>query len=65
VWYWVRGRALAKTIREAWFSYDAARYLELPFDFLSSPNLERLRKEQSDITLRRKPIAAVVAAHRT
>jgi hypothetical protein len=51
VWYWARGRALAKADPwSAWYSYEAARYLLLPVDFLSSPNLERLRKEQSDIT---------------
>ncbi len=50
VWYWARGRELAATDPwSAWFSYDAARYLLLPVDFLSSPNLEKLRKEQSDI----------------
>ncbi len=47
VWYWVRGRALAKADPwSAWFSYDAARFLLLPVDFLSSPNLEKLRQEQ-------------------
>jgi hypothetical protein len=47
VWYWVRGRALAKADPwSAWYSYDAARYLLLPVDFLSSPNLEKLRQEQ-------------------
>jgi hypothetical protein len=51
VWYWVRGREIAKTDPwSAWFSYETARYLLLPVDFLSSPNLEKLRKEQSDIT---------------
>jgi len=51
VWYWVRGRALAKDDPwSAWYSYDAARYLLLPVDFISSPNLDKLRKEQSDIT---------------
>ncbi|MGD0478797.1 MAG: hypothetical protein ABSA42_01425 [Terracidiphilus sp.] len=48
VWYWVRGRALAKADPwSAWYSYDAARYLLLPVDFLSSPNLEKLRQEQA------------------
>ncbi len=48
VWYWVRGRALAKADPwSAWFSYDAARYLLLPVDFLSSPNLEKLHQEQA------------------
>ena len=51
VWYWVRGRALAKADPwSAWYSYDAARYLLLPVDFLSSPNLEKLRQEQALIT---------------
>lgn len=50
VWYWVRGRELAKVDPwSAWYSYDAARYLELPFDFVSSPNLEKLRQEQAQI----------------
>jgi hypothetical protein len=51
VWYWARGRELAKPDPwGAWFSYDAARYLELPFDFISSPNLDKLRQEQAMIT---------------
>lgn len=51
VWYWVRGRGLAKADPwSAWYSYEAAHYLLLPVDFLSSPNLDKLRKEQSDIT---------------
>ncbi len=50
VWYWARGRELAKADPwSAWFSYDAARYLELPFDFISSPNLDKLRQEQAQI----------------
>ena len=48
VWYWARGRELAKADPwSAWFSYEAARYLLLPVDFLSSPNLEKLRQEQA------------------
>jgi hypothetical protein len=51
VWYWTRGRALAKADPwSAWFSYDAARYLLLPVDFLSSPNLDKLHQEQALIT---------------
>jgi hypothetical protein len=47
VWYWTRGRELAKSDPwSAWFSYDAARYLLLPVDFVSSPNLDKLRREQ-------------------
>jgi hypothetical protein len=51
VWYWARGRELAKPDPwSAWFSYDAARYLLLPVDFISSPNLDKLRQEQALIT---------------
>ena len=49
-WYWKRARALAKADPwSAWYSYDAAAYLLLPVDILSSPNLEKLRQEQSQI----------------
>jgi hypothetical protein len=49
VWYWTRARELAgkKAVWPAWFSYDAARWLLLPVDFLSSPHLEKLNREQS------------------
>ena len=51
VWYWQRARELAKTDPwSGWFSYDAARYLLLPVDFLVSPNLQKLHQEQSLIT---------------
>jgi hypothetical protein len=51
VWYWARGRALAKADPwSAWYSYEAARFLLLPVDFLSSPNLDKLRQEQAQIT---------------
>lgn len=51
VWYWSRGRALAHTDPwSAWYSYEAAHYLLIPIDFLSSPNLEKLRQEQAQIT---------------
>lgn len=50
VWYWSRARGLAKVDPwSAWYSYDAARFLLLPVSFISSPNLEKLQKEQSDI----------------
>jgi len=51
VWYWTRARQLAATDPwSAWFSYDEARYLLLPVDFLVSPNLDKLRKEQAGIS---------------
>ena len=50
VWYWTRARGLAKVDPwSAWYSYDAARYLLLPIDFISSPNLEKLQQEQAQI----------------
>jgi hypothetical protein len=51
VWYWRRARELAakKAAWSAWFSYDAARWLLIPVDFLSSPHLEKLNKEQADL----------------
>ena len=50
VWYWSRARGLAKVDPwSAWYSYDAARYLLLPLDFISSPNLEKLQQEQTQI----------------
>jgi hypothetical protein len=51
VWYWARGRELAKADPwSAWYSYDAARFLLLPVDFLTSPNLDKLHQEQALIT---------------
>lgn len=52
VWYWRHARELATRKAEwsAWFSYDAARWLLLPVDFLSSPHLEKLNKEQSQLS---------------
>ncbi|HWA95923.1 MAG TPA: hypothetical protein VG844_15075 [Terracidiphilus sp.] len=51
VWYWTRARALAANNQSwsAWYSYDYARYMLVPVDFLSSPNLDKLNQEQSDI----------------
>jgi hypothetical protein len=50
VWFWARGRQMAKDDPwSAWYSYDAARYLLLPVDFLSSPNLDKLHQEQTQI----------------
>jgi hypothetical protein len=55
VWYWTRARELARTESSkndpwsAWFSYEAARALLLPVDFLASPNLEKLTQEQAQI----------------
>jgi len=53
VWFWSRARELMKADQPAtnswpaWFSYEAARYLSVPVDFLSSPNMEKLGQEQA------------------
>ena len=51
VWYWTRARELAKENLpwSAWYCYEAARYLQIPVEFISSPNLEKLGQEQSQI----------------
>ena len=51
VWYWTRARELAHSNLPwaAWYCYETARYLELPVDFLTSPNLDRLGQEQAQI----------------
>jgi hypothetical protein len=56
VWFWSRARQLAAkkaapaiSSWSAWFSYDAARWLLLPVDFLSSPHLEKLNREQTQV----------------
>lgn len=52
VWYWQQGRQLATSNGPwaAFYSYEAARYLLLPVDFVSSPNLEKLDQEQAQIS---------------
>jgi len=55
LWFWTRARELMKADQPAannwpaWFSYEAARYLSLPVDFISSPNLDKLGQEQAQI----------------
>jgi hypothetical protein len=49
VWYWERARELAQSGQSwaAFYSYEVGRYLLLPVDFLSSPNLEKLGQEEA------------------
>jgi hypothetical protein len=59
VWYWTHARELAKGDEarpdgrpdpwSAWFSYETARSLLVPVDFISSPNLEKLGQEEAQI----------------
>lgn len=51
VWYWSRARDTARSGESwsAWYQYDAARYLLVPVDFLSSPNLDKLGQEQAQL----------------
>ena len=51
VWYWIRARELAKNDMpwSAFYCYEAARALLLPVDFISSPNLDKLEAEQTQL----------------
>lgn len=51
VWFWTRARADAASGSPwpAYYNYDLARYLLLPVDFVSSPNMEKLLREQSEV----------------
>jgi len=50
VWYWARARALAGADPwSSWYLYDLARYMLLPIDIVSSPNLQKLDTEQSEL----------------
>jgi hypothetical protein len=51
VWWWQRARELDKQNAQwaAYFAYDTARYLLLPVDFISSPNMEKLGQEQAQV----------------
>jgi hypothetical protein len=51
VWYWTRARELAQSNMPwaAWYTYETARYLELPVDFVSSPNMDKLGQEEAQV----------------
>jgi uncharacterized protein (DUF2141 family) len=47
VWYWTKARGFAQKQQNwnAYFYYETARWLLVPVDILSSPNLDKLDKE--------------------
>lgn len=50
VWYWDHARQMAsQSPWTAYFCYEAARYLLLPVDFISSPNLDKLNQEEGQL----------------
>ncbi|MGA8042404.1 MAG: hypothetical protein WCA37_06330 [Terracidiphilus sp.] len=51
IWYWTHARVLAAGPHtwSAWYTYELARYLLLPVDFLTSNNLDKLVQEQGRI----------------
>lgn len=51
IWYWSRARAFAQKKQDwpAYFYYQIASFLVEPADFLSSPNVEKLRREAGAI----------------
>jgi hypothetical protein len=51
LWYWQSARSYAQRNMkwDAWFYYRTAAYFLNPVDFLSSPNLEKLRREEDGV----------------
>ena len=51
LWYWTRAREFAQKKMDwnAWFYYQTAAALLDPVDFLTSPNLEKLRREANSV----------------
>jgi hypothetical protein len=51
LWYWTRARELAHENMPwaAYYCFEVARYLQIPVDFLTSPNLDKLNQEQAQI----------------
>jgi hypothetical protein len=51
LWYWVSARNYAQKSMnwDAWFYYRVAAYSLAPVDFLSSPNLEKLKSEADHV----------------
>ena len=51
IYYWQRAREAERSGAPwaAYYAYEAARTLLVPVDFLSSPNLDKLNQEQSQI----------------
>ncbi len=51
VWYWDQARqaVTAGAPWAAYYLYETARYLSLPVDIISSPNLEKLGQEEAQI----------------
>jgi hypothetical protein len=51
IWYWLRAREYAqrKMNWDAWLYYQTAAFLLSPVEFLSSPNLEKLRREAEQV----------------
>jgi hypothetical protein len=51
LWYWVAARKYAQKNMnlDAWFYYRTASSFLAPLDFLSSPNLDKLRHEQDQV----------------
>lgn len=51
VYYWQRAREAARSNAPwgAYYAYEAARSLLIPIDFVSTPNLDKLNQEQSQI----------------
>lgn len=51
LWYWIHGRDYAAKKDEwaAYFYYQIATFLVVPADYLSSPNVDKLRREAANL----------------
>jgi hypothetical protein len=51
VWFWTHASEVGKKDMNwsAWFSYDTARWLLMPVDFVSTPHLEKMNAEQQKL----------------
>lgn len=59
LWYWVSARKFAQKQMnwDAWFYYRVAAYFLDPVDFLSSPNLDKLQREEQQVKPANLPAA--------
>lgn len=57
IWYWAQARQYAQHKDEwaAYFYYQIASFLTIPADFITSPNVDKLRRESSEVHAQNLP----------
>lgn len=60
LWYWIAARKYAEKNQDwgAWFYYRTAAFFLTPVEFLSSPNLEKLQKEEDKVRPQGLPVSS-------